>query len=71
MTDGLIGEFAQLKVLVPTTNAVDATWKAIAYNEAASSAGTWTSGNAGVGYDVNGGSTNFAPYVQTSTYRRR
>jgi hypothetical protein len=71
VTDGLVGDFAQLKVLVPTTNAVDVAgatpWTAVAYNEAASAAGTWTAGQSGVGYDVNNVGSDLTPYVLTST----
>jgi hypothetical protein len=65
-TDGLIGEFGQLKYLVPTNNSVDVGVAATPWTSPAFDDASWTSGLAGLGYDVNGGLTNFSPYVLTN-----
>ena len=46
-TDYLVNEEAPVKVLVPTNNSVDSTWRSVSFIDS-----SWLSGTTGVGYDT-------------------
>jgi hypothetical protein len=65
-TDLLVDEEASVRLLVPSTSAVDNTWRAVGFNDS-----SWYAGTTGIGYDTSTGSqsaqTDYNAYINTNT----